>query len=927
MYATSLDSNQMWLLLTFAFCFSSVQSLPGYRLPGDVIPQNYRLECLADIEEPNFNFSGKVWIKIQCVKPTNTIILHSVGLEIPEEEVELKEIDTEENVVAQIPIIQQRLVPENEFYIIKLEQNLKSGKTYILYMPFSSSLKEELVGFYRSKYFDKASNATRWLGVTQFEATYARKAFPCFDEPEMKAKFSIRIGHKDKFKSISNMPLIKTSPVENKEEWTWSEFEESVPMSTYLVAYLVGDFEYREAPLRENNVTFRIWSRKEAIDQVELAKNVGPEILEYYEHYFDVKYPLPKQDMAAIPDFSAGAMENWGLITYRETALLYDEKNSGITSKKKVASVIAHELAHQWFGNLVTMKWWTDLWLNEGFATYVSLLGVNKIFPEWNYIEESIVNIIELIFELDSLKTSHQISKVIENANEISQIFDTISYKKGAAIIHMMSQFLGHSFERGVTDYLNKHKYGNAEQDDLWKALTDRAHKEGTLSKDMTVKEVMSSWTLQTGYPVVTVERNYKLGTVQVSQKRYLEIPPEGKDASTMESKSCWWVPLTYTTHSEHDFNNTTTKEWLKCGQPLQLKDVAKADEWLILNINFAGVYRVQYDDRNWRMIIKTINSDNYKMISPSNRASLLIDVFAFAWRGDVDYSLAFEVLSYLTRETEYIPISTGLERLLAIDQMLKRTPSYGHFEAFIRQLIKPIYQRYSKLLEIPDDIENLRMHALINSWACKYGLGTCRKQVEEIFNKWRSQADPDSDNIIPTNVRDVVYCTAIKFGDTETWDFLWKRYLNSNLGSEKSRLLRALACSRDIWILNRYLEWSIEHKSAIRKQDSIGTFSSVASQTVGLYVACEFLKNRLIDINKYHADRTSAIEGYLESCASNLVFKEEANKWKQFVLEHKDLLKGAKLVADQTVEKVTANTKWYNKHYKAIIKVLAVNQ
>uniref|UniRef100_A0A224XI48 Aminopeptidase n=1 Tax=Panstrongylus lignarius TaxID=156445 RepID=A0A224XI48_9HEMI len=917
----------MRLLLILTYCFSCVYALPGYRLPGDVIPQNYRLEILADIDEPNFNFSGNVWIKIHCVKSTNTIILHTKDLEIPEEEVELKEVIGDDNEVAQIPITQQRLVPENEFYIIKLEQNLKSGKTYILYMPFSGPLSQGLVGFYRSNYRDKASNTTKWLAVTQFEAIHARKAFPCFDEPAMKAKFSIRIGHRDKFKSISNMPLIKTLPVENRKGWIWNEFEESIPMSTYLVAYLVGDFDYREAPLKENNITFRIWCRKEAINQVEFAKYVGPEVLEYYEQYFDVKYPLPKQDMAAIPDFNAGAMENWGLITYRETDLLYDEKNSAILNKQRVASVIAHELAHQWFGNLVTMKWWTDLWLNEGFATYVSQLGVNKVFPEWNYIEEDIVDSIEVVYELDSLKTSHQISKEIGNPNEISQIFDTISYRKGSAIIHMMHKFLGQSFEHGVSDYLKEHKYGNAEQDDLWKSLTERAHKEGSLRKELTVKEIMDSWTLQTGYPILTVERNYKLGTVQISQKRYLKIPPESKDASGEESKSCWWVPLTYTSQYEHDFNNTATKEWLKCGQLLQLKDVAKADEWLILNINIAGLYRVQYDDRNWRMIVKTLNSDNYKLISPLNRANLLLDVFDFAWRGDVDYTLAFEVLSYLIRETDYVPFNAGLGRLHAIGQMLKRTPAYGQYTDFIRRLIKPIYQRYNKLLEVPDKLGDLRMHILLNKWACTYGVGTCRKQAEDIFSKWQSQADPDSNNPIPTNVRHIVYCTIIKFGDADTWDFLWERYLNSNHGSEKNHILSALACSRDIWVLNRYLEWSIDDKSFIRKQDSSWTFGSVAGHSIGHYVACDFLQSKLFDINKYHADRASVIGKYLNSCARNLIFKEETDKWKQFVGEHKDELKGAKLAADQTIETVTANTKWYNKHYKAILKVLAATQ
>nr|ATU82844.1 secreted Aminopeptidase-like protein [Pristhesancus plagipennis] len=914
----------MLKLLILTYCLSYVHCLPGYRLPGDVVPQLYRLKVIADIEEPNFNFSGTVSITIKCLKATNTIILHAKELEIDPKEVKINEVAGEDELLP-VQILQQRFVPENEFYLIKLDQNLKPGKTYKVLLGFSGDLTEGLVGFYRSSYKDKSSNSTKWLAVTQFESTYARKAFPCFDEPAMKAKFSIEIGHKEKFNSISNMPLKKTKPMKDRKGWIWNDFEVSVPMSTYLVAYLIGDFVYKEAPPKDNNVTFRIWSRREAIDQVEFAKKVGPEVLEYYEELFDVKYPLPKQDMAAIPDFSAGAMENWGLITYREIDLLYDEKASAILNKQRIASVIAHELAHQWFGNLVTMEWWTDLWLNEGFATYVGRLGVHKVFPEWNHFEEDIVDNIELVYELDSLKTSHKISIEVKHPDDISQIFDTISYRKGSAIIHMMHQFLGKSFETGVSDYLKEHKYGNAEQDDLWKALTDRAHKDGILDPELTVKEIMDSWTLQTGYPIITADRDYKTGTVQLSQKRYLKIPAEAKDAN--ETNACWWIPLTYTTQSAANFRNTVPKQWLKCGQNVHLEGLLKPDEWLILNINLGGVYRVLYDARNWQMIIKTLNSDNYKTISALNRASLLMDIFDFAWRGDMSYDVAFEALSYLKSETEHIPLSTGLTKLSALGQMLKRTSAYGSYSKFVKTLITPIYQKYSNLLNVPDKLEELRMHMLINRWACTHRMGTCVQQIEKVFNEWRSLPNPDSENPIPTNVRSIVYCNAIKYGDADTWEFLWERYLNSNHGSEKNTILTSLACSRDIWILNRYLEWSLDDRSQIRKQDSTSVFSFVAGQAIGYYVACDFLKSRLLDIHQYHSDRPVALGRYLGACSRNVIFNHEAEKWKSFVNNNKETLKGAQLAADQAIETATANTKWYNNHYNNVMKILSAGE
>ena len=227
-------------------------------------------------------------------------------------------------------------------------------------------------------------------------------------------------------------------------------------MSTYLVAFVVSKFGFEVSPATSNNVMFRIWARKDALDQIAYAKDVGPKMLQYFEDYFNVTYPLPKQDMIAIPDFSAGAMENWGLITYRETALLFKPGVSAIGNKQRIAVVISHELAHQWFGNLVTPSWWTDLWLNEGFASYVEYLGVEAIQPKFKILEQFILDDLQSVFKIDALETSHPISIPVGHPDEIAEIFDRISYAKGASIIRMMDKFLSTvTFRRGLTNYLN----------------------------------------------------------------------------------------------------------------------------------------------------------------------------------------------------------------------------------------------------------------------------------------------------------------------------------------------------------------------------------------------------------------------------------------------------------------------------------------
>lgn len=384
--------------------------------------------------------------------------------------------------------------------------------------------------------------------------------------------------------------------------------------------------------------------------------------------------------MIAIPDFSSGAMENWGLITYRETALLYDPQISSSTSQHYVVSVVAHELAHQWFGNLVTMKWWTDLWLNEGFATYMAGLAVHHLFPQWNSLREEAADNMLSVFSFDALKSSHPVSVPIGHPSEIDEIFDTISYKKGSFMIRMMGLFLGEeTLRKGVSNYLKEHKYNNAEQDDLWQALTTEAHKNGALPANLTVKAIMDTWTLQTGYPVITVKRNYGKRTAEVSQKRFL------RDTSKSDEKSpCWWVPLSYTSKKDLDFKTTHPKYWLSCSNEKQVIELDADDDWVIFNIQIAGIYKINYDQKNWDLLIDTLNGASYKEIDTLNRVQLIDDAADLAVTGELKYDVFFRILNYLKQETEYLPWKTALTNIGALDRKLMRGADYGMFKVSI---------------------------------------------------------------------------------------------------------------------------------------------------------------------------------------------------------------------------------------------------
>lgn len=546
---------------------------------------------------------------------------------------------------------------------------------------------------------------------------------------------------------------------EGHENWVMDHFEETVPMSTYLVAYSINDFAFKESPVEsDSSVVFRIWARRDAINQVDYAKSIGPKVLKFYEDYFDIKFPLPKIDMIAIPDFSAGAMENWGLITYRETALLFDPLKSSASSQHRVASVVAHELAHQWFGNLVTMRWWTDLWLNEGFATYVAALGVEHLHPEWNSLEEESVDNTLDIFRFDSLRTSHPVSVEIGHPNQISEIFDVISYNKGSAIIRMMQLFLGEeTFRNGVSNYLKKHKYSNAQQSDLWDALTEAAHKNGVLPNELSVKTIMESWTLQTGYPVITVERDYEQNTAELTQVRFLADRKRLK----VELNPCWWIPLSWTTNDVSDFNSTMARDWFKCSEKNSMEDDSDdvhtkvisnvtADNWILFNLQLSGLYKVKYDKQNWRLIAKTLNGPDYQKINSINRAQLLDDAMDLAWKGEQDYGIALAMIEYLKQEKEYIPWKSALDNLNSVNRLIKRTPLFGVFKAYMQHILEPIYEKMGGL-----SVENLQTNrldavkhkVLVSAWSCRFDVGDCIEKSLSMFKAWMNEAEPDKKN------------------------------------------------------------------------------------------------------------------------------------------------------------------------------------
>jgi len=468
------------------------------------VPSNYQLEFEPNLE--NFTFKGKEVIKFTCKILTNKIILNAIDLQIQKCVVQ----NNNKTITAKKICFYE----EKRELEILLTEKIKGNVS--LHIEFTGILNDEMVGFYRSRYNQK--DKTVYLATTQFQNQDACRAFPCWDHPNAKATFEIAIIANDNLTAISNMPVKSKKKLEGKTSY---QFTKTPQMSTYLVYLGVGNYAIRNKKIDNGRVEIRFIAPPGNEDKGKFALHITAKLLKSYESYFGIKYPLPKLDLIAIPDFDASAMENWGAITFRESVLYYDPLTSSTDTLQYSATTISHELAHQWFGNLVTMKWWNDLWLNESFATFMATKFTDKFYPEWDLWDQFIGPDTNPAMDLDSLKSSHPIDVPVKNPKEIDEIFDAISYEKGGSILLMLENYVGEAdFRKGLKSYLKKFQYKNATGMDLWKEINAVSKKPGVL-------KMVNDWLKHTGYPLVDVSKENSKYTLK--QKRFLRLNPNNQ--------------------------------------------------------------------------------------------------------------------------------------------------------------------------------------------------------------------------------------------------------------------------------------------------------------------------------------------------------------------------------------------------------------
>lgn len=512
---------------------------------------------------------------------------------------------------------------------------------------FSGIINNEMAGFYRSKYKPPAGTTPAasvarddefyYMTSTQFEACDARRAFPCFDEPNLKATFSLSLEIPSDQVALSNMPVQSTTEG-SQPGLTVVTFEPTPVMSTYLLAWAVGDFEYVEAFTERRygggkRLPVRVYTTRGLKEQGRWALEHAAKIVDYFSDVFGIEYPLPKADLLAVHEFTHGAMENWGLVTYRTTAVLFDEATSEARYKNRVAYVVAHELAHQWFGNLVTMDWWDELWLNEGFATWVGWLATDHLHPDWHVWAQFVDEGMENAFKLDGVRASHAIHVPVADALDVNQIFDHISYLKGCAVIRMLASHLGvPTFLKGVSAYLKAHAYGNAKTADLWAALSEASGAD--------VAALMDAWISKMGFPVLRVSEDAAKGTVHVSQGRFLSTG----DVTAADDQTLWWVPLAVrglkTAPSAAAVTNLVMDSRDATVENVPLAAAGKDDDFYVINGAATGFYRVAYPSDRLAKLGRQLDR-----LTIEERISIQGGALALSYSGDASTTDLFEFL------------------------------------------------------------------------------------------------------------------------------------------------------------------------------------------------------------------------------------------------------------------------------------------
>ena len=842
-------------------------------LPETARPSKYRIKLQPDLK--NFTFDGEQSVDLLILEATSTIVLNSIDLEISNTTLHANGTTLTSKSVT--------IDKDAETATLDFGETIQPGDAR-LEMVFTGELNDKLIGFYRSEYTSQ-DGETRYLATTQFEPTDARRAFPCWDEPAKKATFEVTLVFSDEYQAVSNTPVVEEAvPGPGLKS---VRFAETPIMSTYLLVFIVGNLTSIEERAA-GGTTVGVWTTPGKEDQASFALDTSVKLLSYFNEYFGIPYPLPKLDHIAIPDFAAGAMENWGAVTYRETALLVDPDNSSAGTRQRVAEVIAHEMAHMWFGDLVTMEWWDDLWLNESFASWMGNKAVDWLFPEWEMWTQFVNMDTNRALSLDGLKNSHPIEQAVKNPAEVSQLFDAISYSKGASVIRMLENFLGEeSFRKGLNRYLSSHMYDNARTEDLWSALETESGRP--------VTAIMDSWVKQMGYPVLQVESDRTGGqtTLSVTQERFVYDRLLGDSGPDSDSDNeVWRVPVSASQGSEE--SAVTVMD----GRQTQIDVPGSGDGWVKLNPLQTGFFRVNYSTEDWQRLVPAIESLE---LHATDRLGVQNDAYALSRAGLLPVTQFLSLAQAYKNEDDASVWSDLASNLRDIEQLISDEAIHPAYQGFAREIFGPAARKIGWEPKSGEGHLDALLRSTVLSQAGSYHDPDVTAQATERFQKYLQ----DRETLAP-DLRGVVFALAAQSGGKDVYDQIWGLEGETDLAEEKIRLLMSLTRFQRPELLNSTLADSLSAK--VRSQDSITLVAGVAANPKGRDLAWEFVKDNWAEFDRRYGGGGFGLMRLVSIC-SHFNSQEKADEVDSFFAEHP--APAAERTIRQALERVRLNIKW----------------
>jgi aminopeptidase N/puromycin-sensitive aminopeptidase len=794
------------ILAALAFAMTMFSLAAAQRLPEVARPENYKLTFTPDLEKATFE--GDETIAIQILKSTSEITLNAA------------EIDFHDVTITSGGTTQKATVTpekEKEMAVLAVEKPLATGAAFI-HITYSGILNSEMRGLYLGK-----DDQGRKYAATQFESTDARRAFPSFDEPDYKATFNITAVADKGMVAISNQKVASDTPGPGPKHTV--KFATTARMSSYLAALVVGNFEYIEGGA--DGIPIRVYTTPGKKEMGKFALEAAEHVLGYYDKYFAIKYPYGKMDLIGLPDFSAGAMENTGCITFREAILLSDDKQGSVDAKKTIASVIAHEMAHQWFGDLVTMKWWDDIWLNEGFATWMSSKPVEAWKPEWNFDLDDVSQMTGTL-NTDSLANTRPIHQGADTPAQIQELFDGIAYGKAAAVLQMLEAYLGEeTFRAGVNAYLKQHQYANATAEDFWDAQAKMSKKP--------VDQIMPTFVKQAGVPIINVKLQCSGNSTAVTldQQRYFY------DRAKFEAPGdeLWQVPLCLK-------SSAGGKSGQKCElltKKEQTFTLPGCSTWMLANAGATGYYRVGYQPE----VVHGLAKDAETALTPAERIDLQADIWASVrvGREPVGDYLAFS--QGVAADRNRAVLEDVLGRLDYIGRYLVMESDRESYRTWLRHYLGPMLTDVGMEPKPGESDEQKTLRARLFT-----ALGYDARDPEVLVQA-RKIADKYLDD--PTSVDRELAAGAVSLaalnGDQAFYDRLMNGLKNPRSPEEYYGYLFTLARFTDPKLLQRTLDLSVSPD--VRSQDALSLLTSVMGNPAGEKLAWDFVQSHWDAVEK----------------------------------------------------------------------------